>query len=90
MDGFEGQVQFVWQVADLLRDDYRTADNAGEQSSLTVKEDDIAGALFSNQENSNKLLKALLENENFADVVHKVISGETWKAARRKHDERSA
>jgi type I restriction enzyme R subunit len=90
VDGFEGKVQFVWQVADLLRDDYRTADNGGEQFSLTVKEDDIAGALFSDQENSNKLLKALLENENFADVVHKVISRETWKAARRKHDERSA
>ncbi len=26
MDGFEGKVQFVWQVADLLRGDYRPAE----------------------------------------------------------------
>ena len=26
MDGFEGKVQFVWQVADLLRGDYKLAE----------------------------------------------------------------
>ncbi|WRL62200.1 hypothetical protein U6N30_19410 [Blastococcus brunescens] len=41
----------------------RAADNTEEQFSLTIKKDDIAGALFQNQESSNKLLKALLENE---------------------------
>jgi type I restriction enzyme M protein len=29
MDGFEGKVQFVWQVADLLRGDYRPAEYRG-------------------------------------------------------------
>jgi type I restriction enzyme R subunit len=65
----------------------RAADNTEEQFSLTIKKDDIAGALFQNQESSNKLLKALLENETFADAVQKIISTETWKAARRKHQE---
>jgi type I restriction enzyme R subunit len=63
----------------------RAADNTEEQFSLTIKKDDIAGALFQNQESSNKLLKALLENEIFADAVQRIISTETWKAARRKH-----
>ena len=78
----------------LLSDDedvqQRAADNTEEQFSLTVKKDDIAGALFQNQESSNKLLKALLENEGFADAVQKIISTETWKAARRKHAESAA
>ncbi len=68
----------------------RAADNTEEQFSLTIKKDDIAGALFQNQESSNKLLKALLENETFADAIQKVISTETWKAARRKHAETAA
>ncbi|MDP5184523.1 type I restriction endonuclease [Blastococcus sp. BMG 814] len=68
----------------------RAADNTEEQFSLTIRKDDIAGALFQNQESSNKLLKALLENETFADAVQKIISTETWKAARRKHDEKAA
>lgn len=68
----------------------RAADNTEEQFSLTVKKDDIAGALFQNQESSNKLLKALLENEGFADAVQKIISSETWRAARRKHAENAA
>jgi type I restriction enzyme R subunit len=63
----------------------RAADNTEEQFSLTIKKDDIAGALFQNQESSNKLLKALLENETFADAVQSVISAETWRAARRKY-----
>ncbi|GAB3351520.1 type I restriction-modification system subunit M [Modestobacter lapidis] len=29
MDGFEGKVQFVWQVADLLRGDYKPAEYRG-------------------------------------------------------------
>jgi type I restriction enzyme R subunit len=68
----------------------RAADNTEEQFSLTIKKDDIAGALFANQESSNKLLKALLENETFADAVQKIISTQTWKAARRKHAETAA
>jgi type I restriction enzyme R subunit len=68
----------------------RAADNTEEQFSLTIKKDDIAGALFQNQESSNKLLKALLENETFADAIQKIISHETWKAARRKHAEPAA
>jgi type I restriction-modification system DNA methylase subunit len=52
--------------------------------------DDIAGGLFQNKESSNKLLKALLENEGHADAVQKIISTETWKATRRKHPENAA
>ena len=29
MQGFEGKVQFVWQVADLLRGDYKPAEYRG-------------------------------------------------------------
>lgn len=29
LDGFEGKVQFVWQVADLLRGDYKPAEYRG-------------------------------------------------------------
>jgi type I restriction enzyme R subunit len=76
-------------VPSTLSDDedvqQRAADNTEEQFSMTIKKDDIAGALFANQESSNKLLKALLENEGFADAVQKIISIETWKAARRKY-----
>jgi type I restriction enzyme, R subunit len=68
----------------------RAADNTEEQFSLTVKKDGIAGAHFQNQESSNKLLKALLENEGFADAVQRIISSETWKAVRRKHAENAA
>ncbi|MGY1636029.1 UvrB domain 3-containing protein [Geodermatophilus sp. SYSU D00742] len=81
-------------VPSTLSDDedvqQRAADNTEEQFSMTIKKDDIAGALFANQESSNKLLKALLENEGFADAVQKIISTETWKAARRKHAEAAA
>jgi type I restriction enzyme R subunit len=81
-------------VPSALSDDedvqQRAADNTEEQFSMTIKKDDIAGALFANQESSNKLLKALLENEGFADAVQKIISTETWKAARRKHAEAAA
>ncbi len=81
-------------VPSTLSDDedvqQRAADNTEEQFSMTIKKDDIAGALFQNQESSNKLLKALLENETFADAVQKIISTETWRAARRKHAEAGA
>ncbi len=81
-------------VPSILSDDedvqQRAADNTEEQFSLTVKKDDIAGALFANQESSDKLLKALLEKEGFADAVQEIISTETWKAARRRHEERGA
>ncbi|WP_369253360.1 type I restriction endonuclease subunit R [Geodermatophilus amargosae] len=63
----------------------RAADNTEEQFSLTIKKDDIAGALFQNQESSTKLLKALLENDTFADAVQRIVSAETWRAARRKY-----
>jgi hypothetical protein len=36
------------------------------------------------------LLKALLENEGFADSVQEIINSEAWKAARRKHAEAAA
>ena len=57
---------------------------------LLVKKDDIAGALFAEQEGSTELLKALPENEGLADAVQKIISTETWKAARLKHAETAA
>lgn len=63
----------------------RAADKTDKQFPLAIKKDDIAGALFQNQESSNKLLKALLEKETFTDAVQKIISTETWNLARRKH-----
>ena len=177
--GFEGKVQFVWQVADLLRGDYKPAEYRGvilpllvlrrldavleeTKPAVLARSEQLKGItdipdlllkqaagvpfyntspltfaklldspnnlaqqlrayigafspdayqvlekyrfdeqitrldeanllyLVANQESSNKLLKALLENEGFADAVQKIISTETWKAARRKHAETAA
>lgn len=76
-------------VPSTLSDDadvqQRAADNTEEQFSLAIKKDDIAGALFQSQEGSNKLLKALLEDEGFAGGVLRMVTVETYRAARRKH-----
>jgi type I restriction enzyme R subunit len=61
----------------------------GPNSGRTFRDTEGRGALFQNQESSNRLLKALLENETFADAVQKIISTETWRAARRKHGYRA-
>jgi type I restriction enzyme M protein len=36
VQGFEGKVQFVWQVADLLRGDYKPAEYRGVISPLLL------------------------------------------------------
>ncbi|GAB3351497.1 type I restriction endonuclease subunit R [Modestobacter lapidis] len=87
-------LQIYYGVPSTLSDDadvqQRAADNTEEQFSLTIKKDDIAGALFQSQEGSNKLLKALLEDEGFADAVLRMVTSETYRAARRKHADSAA
>lgn len=82
-------LQIYYGVPSTLSDDQdvqqRAADNTEEQFSLTIKKDDVAGALFQSQESSNKLLKALLEDDGFADAVLRMVTAETYRAARRKH-----
>lgn len=158
MDGFEGKVQVVWQVADLPRGDYRPAGYRGvilpllvlrrldavleetqpkvlaraeQLNGVTDNPDvllrDAAGVPFYNVSplTSSKLLdspnnlaqqlrayigafspgaaqvleryrrfgrliKAVTENEPFAEAVQKVISKESWQAAPRKHEEQAA
>ncbi len=68
----------------------RAADNTEEQFALTIKPDDIVGAIFARQEGSNRLLKAMLEDQAFADAALQVITRETYRAARRKHAENAA
>ena len=50
----------------------------------------IVGSLFARQEGSQRLLKAMLENQAFADAALQVITRETYRAARRKHAENAA
>jgi hypothetical protein len=70
VDGVEGKVRFVWQVADLLRGDYRPVE--AESADAESAHGDHQDALVS------------------ADAIQKIISTETWKAARRKHAETAA
>ncbi|WP_040336722.1 type I restriction endonuclease subunit R [Candidatus Blastococcus massiliensis] len=87
-------LQIYVGLPSILSDDedvqQRAADNTEEQFGLTMGLDKIVGALFQSQEDAHRLIKAVTENETFAAAVQEVISTETWKAARRKHDERAA
>ena len=68
----------------------RAADNTEEQFGLTLKKDDVAGALFESQDGSHRLLKLLLEDDGFAEAALRVITKETYRAARRKHADGAA
>lgn len=56
-------------------------DNTEEQFGLTVKEDDVAGAIFDRQEASDRLLKLFTEDSRFASEVMKYIRSATYEAA---------
>ncbi|KQS69273.1 type I restriction endonuclease subunit R [Modestobacter sp. Leaf380] len=65
----------------------RAADNTEEQFGLTLKHEQIAGALYDRQEASMQLLKRLLEDPNLAQAAWQVVMPETYRAARRKFEE---
>ncbi len=58
------------------------ADNSEEQFGLTVREDDVAGAIFDRQEASDRLLKLFTEDSRFAGEVMRHIRAATYQAAR--------
>ena len=62
------------------------ADNTEEQFSLTVKEDDIAGAIFDRQEASDQLLKLFTEDPRFAAEAMRHIRAETYRTARGRYE----
>lgn len=65
----------------------QAADNTEEQFGLTLKHEQIAGALYDRQEASMQLLKRLLEDKDLAQAAWQVVMPETYRAARRKHEE---
>ncbi len=58
------------------------ADNSEEQFGLTVRKDNVAGAIFDRQEASDRLFKLSTEDANFAGEVAKYIWSATYQAAR--------
>jgi type I restriction enzyme R subunit len=60
------------------------ADNTEEQFGLTVREDDVAGAIFDRQEASDRLLKLFTEDARFAAEVMKHIRSATYTVARER------
>ena len=87
-------LQIYMGVPSILSEDedvqQRAADNTEEQFALTIGLEKIVGALFQGQEDANRLIKAVTENDAFAEAVQKIVGAETWKAARRKHAESAA
>lgn len=57
------------------------ADNTEEQFGLTVREDDVAGAIFDRQEASDRLLKFFTEDPRFAAEAMRHIRSATYTAA---------
>ncbi len=80
-------VELPSHMADDKRVQKIAADNSEEQFGLTVREDDIAGAIFHLQEASDQLLKLFTEDSRFADEVMKHIRSATYQAARAKAHE---
>ncbi|WP_299959112.1 type I restriction endonuclease subunit R [uncultured Modestobacter sp.] len=68
----------------------RAADNTEEQFGLTLKHDQMVGALYDRQEASMQLLKRLLEDPQLAQAAWQVVMPETYRAARRKHADNAA
>ena len=61
------------------------ADNTEEQFGLTVKEDDVAGAIFDRQEASDRLLKLFTEDPRFAEEAMRHIRAATFTTARARY-----
>ena len=62
----------------------RAVDNTEEQFGLTVRRDDVAGAIFDRQDAGVALLKMFTEDERFAEQVMARIRRATWAAARQR------
>lgn len=62
----------------------RAVDNAEEQFGLTVRRDDVAGAIFERRDAGEALLKMFTEDERFAEQVMARIRRNTWAAARQR------
>ncbi len=77
-------IELPSHMADDQRVQKIAADNSEEQFGLTVREDDVAGAIFDRQEASDRLLKLFTEDSRFADEVMKHIRSATYQAARAK------
>ncbi len=59
-------VELPSHMADDQRVQKIATDNTEEQFGLTVREDDVAGAIFDRQEASDRLLKLFTEDSRFA------------------------
>jgi type I restriction enzyme R subunit len=84
-EGLAIYVELPGRLSDSPDVQQRAADNTEEQFGLTLKKDHVAGALFESQQDSRRLLKLLLDDEHFAEAAMRVITKETYRAARRKH-----
>lgn len=84
-DGLEIYVGLPSALSESEDVQQRAADNTEEQFALTLKADDVVGAMFARQEGSQRLLKAFLEDKSFAEAALKEIVRETYHAARRKY-----
>lgn len=60
------------------------ADNTEEQFGLTIKADDVAGAIFDHQDATDRLLKTVTEDPSIAAESLKHVRAATYKAAREK------
>src|SRR4051812_19784538 len=89
-DGLELYIGLPSELSENADVQQRAADNTEEQFALTIKPDDIVGALFARQEGSQRLLKAMLEDQAFAAAALQVITREPSGAARRKHADNAA
>ena len=80
-------VELPAHIADSETVQKIAADNTEEQFGLTVKEDDIAGAIFDRQEASDRLLKLFTEDSRFAAEAMKHIRAATYKNARTRGED---
>ncbi len=74
-------VELPFHMADSETLQKIAANNTEEQFGLTVREDDVAGAIFDRQEASDRLLKLFTEDPRFAGQVLRHIRVATYKAA---------
>ena len=62
----------------------RAVDDTEERFGLTVRRDDVAGAIFDRQDAGETLLKMFTEDERFAEQVMLRIRRATWATARQR------
>ena len=89
-DGLILFVELPSHIADSENVQKIAADNTEEQFGLTIKKDDIAGAIFDRQEASDRLLKLFTEDPRFAAEAMKHIRAATYKTARERGGELSS